>query len=185
MTNRFPRRRDRLRYPGYDYAQPGTVFVTICCRWRQPLFGTVDDGHVFLTPAGAMVAASWQRIPDKYGEIRLDAFVVMPDHLHGVLVAGSDPDGTGQPASVGDAVRWFKTVTVRAYRDGIRAEGWERYDQHLWQDKFHDRIIRSDAELAAVRAYIAANPARWWERQQADAATPMGFRHGAWETNRP
>jgi REP element-mobilizing transposase RayT len=172
MTNGFPRRRNRLRYPGYDYAQPGTVFVTICAAGRQPLFGSVVDGVMAYSAAGAMVRSCWLRIQDTYPGMGLDTFVVMPDHVHGVLHPGSDPASEASQTTVGDVVRWFKTATIRAYGDGVTQDGWPPYDGRLWQAKFHDRIIRSDAELATVRTYIEANPMRWWERQQAGEDSP-------------
>ncbi len=170
MTTQYPRRRNRLRYPGYDYAQPGVIFVTICTYGRQPLFGTVDQGLMAYSPAGEMALACWHRIPGKYQEIVLDAVVVMPDHLHGVLFMSAEPEAGREPPTVGDAVRWFKSATGRAYRNGVMTHGWDPYDRHLWQDKFHDRIIRSDAELDRVRTYIVNNPARWCERQEAERA---------------
>jgi REP element-mobilizing transposase RayT len=136
-----------LRYPGYDDAGPGAVFVTICTHGRQPLLGAVDRGQMVLTAAGDIVTACWQRIPCKYPAIGLDAMVVMPDHLHGILFIGVDPELAEARTTVGDAVRWFKAVTVRAYRDGVLTQDWEPYERHLWQDKFHDRIIRDPGEL--------------------------------------
>jgi REP element-mobilizing transposase RayT len=132
------------------------------------------------------VTAIWQRIPDRYREIGLDAVIVMPDHLHGILFTGIDPEMEETCATVGDAVRWFKTVTVRAYRDNVKVEGWNPYERHLWQPKFHDRIIRDPGELDAKRAYIAGNPGRWWERHEAEwaeSAEPVVFRHRAWEAD--
>jgi REP element-mobilizing transposase RayT len=122
------------------------------------------------------VLAGWQRIPGTFSEIGLDACIVMPDHVHGVLFTGTDPEAGGEPPTVGDVVRWFKSVTVRAYGDGVKAHGWEPYERHLWQGKFHDRIVRSDGELKAVRAYIEGNPGRWWERQEAVRAETRHLR---------
>lgn len=168
MTTGYPRRRNRLRYPGYDYAQPGAVFVTICTYGRQPLFGTVDQGRMAHSPVGAMVLAGWRRIPGTFPVIGLDACVVIPDHVHGLLFMGTEPEPGDELPTVGDIVRWFKSVTVRAYSDGVRAHGWAPYERHLWQGKFHDRIVRSEAELGAIRAYIDGNPARWWEQQETE-----------------
>ena len=118
-----------------------------------------------LSPVGVMVVATWEHIPDRLPVIGIDACVVMPDHVHGILFPGIDPDHEDSPVAVGDVVRWFKNATIRAYRDGVTRQGWEPYDRQLWQDKFHDEIIRSDRHLETVRAYIAGNPGRWWERQ--------------------
>jgi REP element-mobilizing transposase RayT len=173
MVDRYPRRRNRLRYPGYDYAQPGAIFVTLWTEDRQSLFGSVDEGRMVMNAIGEMVDACWHWIPSRFPAIGIDAWVVMPDHLHGILFPGSDPIQQEPSSSVGDVVRWFKNATIRAYRDGVRTEGWEPYDRHLWQDKFHDRIIRSEIELETVRAYIVGNPGRWWERHLADQSETM------------
>lgn len=159
----LPRRRNRLRYPGHDYSSPGAVFVTICVHHRQPLLGEVRQGEMHLSPVGEMVASSWERIPTKYPEIALDIFVVMPDHVHGILFSGVDPECERRPATVGDAVRWFKNVTLRCYRDGVLHQSWAPYEDHFWQDKFNDHIIRTAREMANIRSYIERNPERWWE----------------------
>jgi len=158
------RRRNSLRYPGYDYAQPGTVFMTIDTAARQRLFGAVIDGHLVHSSAGTMAMAQWQGIPERFPATTLDAFVVMPDHVHGILMTGVDPEPDVTKATVGEVVRWFKTAVYAAYGTGVREEGWPPYDGQLWHRDYHDRIVRNDAELAAIRAYIAGNPGRWQER---------------------
>jgi REP element-mobilizing transposase RayT len=81
--------RRSIRLPGFDYTQPGGYFVTICTYMRQDLFGIVTDGEVFLTEAGRIAARHWLRIPSLFTEITLDAWVVMPNHLHGIVVMGT------------------------------------------------------------------------------------------------
>ena len=90
MTIQYPRRRNSLRYPGYDYAQPGAVFVTVCTAGKQRLFGSVEDGQMIHSPSGAMVAIRWQAIPDRFPDVDIDAFVVMPDHIHGIVLCVHD-----------------------------------------------------------------------------------------------
>ena len=162
MSNGVPVRRNRLRYPGYDYAQPGAVFVTICMYGRQPLLGEVRNGQMHLSEFGE-ASSAWERIPTKYSEIALDTFVVMPDHVHAIVFTGTDPALDRNPATVGDVVRWFKNVTIRGYRTGVTRHGWAPYEQHLWQDKFYDHIIRTAREMDLIRSYIERNPERWWE----------------------
>lgn len=162
------RRRNSLRYPGYDYAQPGTVFVTIDTAARQRLFGAVVDVHLVHSPAGSMVQAYWLAIPERFPTVALDAFVVMPDHVHGIALVGIDPDPDAEKATLGEVVRWFKTIVYSAYGRGVREEGWPPYDGQLWHRDYHDRIVRNDAELDAIRAYIEGNPGRWWERHGND-----------------
>ncbi len=85
--------RRSIRLRGYDYAQPGWYFVTICVQDRRPLFGTLVNGRMALTEAGRMVRDVWNEIPAHYPGVGADAFVVMPDHFHGVVHVGAPPRG--------------------------------------------------------------------------------------------
>jgi len=163
MPNQY-RRRNSLRYPGYDYAQPGAVFVTIETAARQRLFGTVVEGRMLHSPAGTMAISRWQTIQDRFPAVETDTFVVMPDHVHGIVFLGTDADEAALRTTVGDVVRWFKTSVYAAYGTRVREEGWPPYDGQLWHRDYYDRIVRNGAELAAIRAYIEGNPGRWWER---------------------
>jgi REP element-mobilizing transposase RayT len=96
--------------------------------------------------------------------VGLDTFVVMPDHLHGIVLTGTDPEHEDPAASVGAVVRWFKTAVLTGYRTGVIELGWPRYQKALWQRDYFDRILRSEAEVANRRRYIKGNPGRWWER---------------------
>lgn len=155
------RRRNSLRYHGYDYAQPGSVFVTIDTAGRQRLFGAVVEGQVAHSPAGSMAIERWRGIPERFPVTALDAFVVMPDHVHGILMCGVEPESGVSKTTIGEMVRWFKTAVYAAYGRGVREEGWPPYDGQLWHRDYHDRMVRNDAELAAIRAYIEGNPGRW------------------------
>jgi REP element-mobilizing transposase RayT len=162
------RRRNSLRYPRHDYAEPGAVFVTVCTSGKQRLFGDVQDGQIIHSPAGLVAVNRWQMIPDRFAAVEIDAFVIMPDHVHGVLFTGANPDLANQRITVGDVIRWFKASVQSAYRHGVEHLDWPAYDRHLWQRGFHDRIIRSDVELATIQTYIEGNPWRLWARQNDD-----------------
>ena len=153
-------RRNSLRYPGWDYSQPCSVFVTICTAYRQPLLGEVRSGEMILSAFGNRVHQRWLELPKRFLSITLDTFVVMPDHFHSIIHIGvidSVQDQTG----MGDVVRSFKVSTQNDFRNGLKSGAWGPYDRLLWQRGFHDRIVRSDLELATVRAYIDANPDRY------------------------
>lgn len=156
------RRRNSLRYPGHDYSQPASVFVTIDAHEKQRLFGKVIDGHMSPSPAGVKAAALWRGIPERFPAIDIDAFVVMPDHIHGILFCGVAESSL--KTTVGDVVRWFKSSLYAAYGAGVKREGWPPYNGKLWHRDYHDRIIRDDAEFETIRAYITANPVRWREK---------------------
>lgn len=156
------RRRNSLRYSCYDYTQSGAIFVTLCTHGRQRLFGAVEDGLLVHSPAGLLAADRWRAIPHRFPGVMIDVFVVMPDHIHGILFTGTSPDAG--PTTAGDVVRWFKASIHAAYRDGVNRLGWSPYEPHLWQRNYYDRIIRTGSELVAIRTYIEANPARWRAR---------------------
>jgi len=117
-----------------------------------------------LSPAGEMATHTWSQIPDRFPTVDIDVFIVMPDHIHGLIMTGVDPELDDPRATVGAVVRWFKASVVEAYRIGVADQGWPRYEVGLFQRRFYDRIMRSDAEIANRRRYIEGNPGRWWEK---------------------
>jgi len=146
------------RWKGFDYAATGGYFITTCVRDRQPILAVLSGGALRPTDPGRHVLECWERIPVTHeGRVTLDAFVVMPDHFHGILFLGTvGRDGFG--ATLSTIIGGFKAASARAIR---RA----RPDlSAVWQRSFHDRVIRSDRELARIRRYIQDNPARWLDR---------------------
>jgi REP element-mobilizing transposase RayT len=159
-----PDRRHRysIRLRGYDYAQAGAYFVTLCVQGRAALFGRVVDGAVELTEIGRIVAEEWEHTPALRPNVVLDTFVVMPDHLHRIVVIVRRDDGAARPEaarprspahSLGAIVRGFKAAVVR------------RAGTPIWQRNYYEHIIRNDADLDRIRHYIATNPARWEARR--------------------
>jgi REP element-mobilizing transposase RayT len=176
--------RRSIRLKGYDYSQPGTYFVTICTQERACLFGWMVDGKMLLNDAGRMVQTVWDAMPVHYVGVAIDAFVVMPNHIHGIVVlVGAAPCGrprSGQrpleqassmgqaqgPAptvaiSLPDVVHRFKTMTTKQYADGVKQSGWSPFPSQLWQRNYYEHIIRGEDSLNRVRRYIADNPTQW------------------------
>jgi len=155
------RQRKSPRHPDANYAAEGSYFVTICTWGKVHLFGAVREGLMHLNPAGHMIAQWWAELPRKFPDLWIDCTVVMPNHTHAILVI----DRTDAPSDIitalPDAIGWFKTMTTNAYIRSVKADGWPRFDGHLWQGRYHDHIIRDDADLTRIRHYIANNPARW------------------------
>ncbi len=159
------RGRRSIRLRNYDYARPGAYFVTICVQGRACLLADAAE-PLALSAAGEMAARWWETVPDHYPAVRLDGFVVMPNHLHGILVLGAGrQDGHGCPAgpALGAIVGWFKTMTTNAYLHGVKTAGWPAFEDRLWQRNYYERLIRDEAELDQVRAYIRNNPVHWLE----------------------
>jgi REP element-mobilizing transposase RayT len=99
---------------GYDYSQPGAYFVTIVTQERECVFGEITDGEMHLNPAGQMIATAWGDLPVQFAFVQMDAFVVMPNHLHGIIVlTGEDVGHNGRGES----------RLVSSTRRGIRPGG--------------------------------------------------------------
>ncbi len=163
---RFGHSRDavtsRLRLRGYDYSGSGTYFVTICTTDRACLFGTVNDGVMLPSTAGLVIESWWHSIPREYPNAVLDAMVVMPNHLHGIISLGTNPESvTPSDPSLSEVIGWFKSRSMHDYILGVRTDGWPRFRGKLWQDSFYDHIVRSDRALERIRTYIDANPSQW------------------------
>ncbi len=176
--------RRSIRLSGYDYTREGAYFITICTQDRADRFGAITDGTIELNDVGRMVQNIWIELPTYYPGVDIDAFVVMPDHIHGIIIltraesvgAGLRAcpfDGNGQPQGVAptetappdrlslpDVVHRFKSLTTARYRAGVQRHDWPAFDGRLWQRNYHEHIIRDDAELTRIRRYIADNPAR-------------------------
>jgi REP element-mobilizing transposase RayT len=159
--DRHHRRSIRLR--GYDYAQAGAYFITLCAQDRERLFGRVAGGAVVLTDIGRIVAEEWERTPALRPNVELDAYVLMPDHMHGILVITQRDDGAAAPQAV-PALR-SPARTVGAIVRGFKGAVVRRVGRPIWQRDFYEHIIRSEAALERIRRYIETNPARWEERR--------------------
>jgi REP element-mobilizing transposase RayT len=152
--DRHHRRSIRLR--GYDYTQAGAYFITICARHRACIFADIEAGSIRLTAVGEIATACWEVIPDHFPHADLDAFIVMPNHLHGIVVIGADPD-VGLPGSSlpGTACRALLTNRFGPLPPGRIPS--------LWQANYFEHVVRNERSLNQLRSYIAANPARWME----------------------
>ena len=158
--------RRSLRLKGYDYSRAGAYFVTICTHGRECLFGEIMDGEMRLNAAGQAAQAEWVRLPERFQSIELDEFVIMPNHLHGIILVGAGlapPDsgaasrGAASSApTLGHILRAFKSISAIAVNRLLGRSG-----RSLWQRNYYEHIVRSENELARIREYIANNPAQW------------------------
>jgi putative transposase len=155
-----PERRNRrsIRLRGYDYRQPGAYFVTINIQDALPLLGSIIAGAMEYSPAGVMVAAQWQALIGRFAQVGLDAWVIMPNHLHGIVLLHGD---AAQPAPpLGRVVGAFKSLTTHAYIEGVERQGWPTFPGRLWQRSYYEHIVRDEQALQAIRTYIEQNPQR-------------------------
>lgn len=174
------------RKQGYDYAQSGMYFVTICTHQRERLFGYIRDGEMHRNLLGKITAECWAAIPRHHPHVELDVYVIMPNHVHGIIVitdvVGTPymvsennlksnqtdgmypvPTNTNSHESVnpkpvlGVVVGTFKAAVTR------HANRILSLPTTVWQARYHDRIIRNEREYNYIRQYVLANPARWQE----------------------
>ena len=156
-------RRKRLRMDTFDYSTPGCYFVTIPTSVRKQWFGMVSNGSLHLNSAGRMVLRVWSEITDRFAGTMIDAVIVMPDHVHGIIMLGTNPAVATHP-SLSEVIGAFKSITTVEYGRGARDCGWPPYRRNLWQRSYRDTIIRSDRALDQFRAYIEGNPGGWAEK---------------------
>lgn len=152
--------RKPLRAPSWDYTQPASYMVTICVHDRLHLLGSIGEDGPVLSAAGHMVEEMWRDIPSGFPTIALDAFVVMPNHLHGILHLHHELADT-EPCSLADVLKWFKGATTRRYSTGVTEFAWPRYRDRFWQRNYYETIIRDETMLDRFRRYIENNPANW------------------------
>ncbi len=165
-----PHHRRSLRIPGYDYSQPGYYFVTLCTQDRDLLFGMMQDQWMIPNDLGKLVEACWQEIPHHFPEIALDAFILMPNHLHGILVITGRGTACRAPTSkvhqpaFGKPTAGSLATIIRSFKSAV-TRGWHmnlcRVDRPIWQRNYFEYVIRNDRKLAQIREYIASNPAKW------------------------
>jgi REP element-mobilizing transposase RayT len=166
--------RRSIRLRNYDYSQAGAYYVTICTRDRECLFGEIVDGEMRLNEMGQIITGCWDESPNHFPNVKLDAFVVMPNHVHGIIVIVETSDSGsvgarhavplqrsfGQPisGSLPTIIRSFKSAVTRRINEMRDTPGMP-----VWQRNYYEHVIRNNRELDRVRRYIAGNPARWTE----------------------
>ena len=164
----FPERKE-LRLKEYDYSQPGAYFVTICTKDRLNLFGEIVNEQMHLSAAGQIARRCWDELPDHFGSIELDQFVVMPNHIHGIIIILDGPVGATHASpqreerkerkrnTLGDMVGSFKSAVTKRINEINGTPG-----APFWQRGYYDHIIRDDRSLTRIREYILNNPLRWF-----------------------
>jgi REP element-mobilizing transposase RayT len=153
--------RKLTRLKGYDYSQCGYYFVTICTKDREEWFGKVEDGEMVLNTYGEVARNCWYDLPKHYLNCSLDSFVIVPNHVHGIIVIRSEKTvGNGLKPfpthDLSEIIRGFKTFSSRR----MNAEMMGNNKFH-WQKSFYDHVIRNDRSLDNLRQYILNNPLKW------------------------
>jgi REP element-mobilizing transposase RayT len=162
--------RRSIRLKEYDYANAGAYFVTICTWKKEHVFGKIVNSEMIFSQIGGIIQQEWHNIPIRYKNVELDAFIIMPNHLHGILNVGASlagaPDnaiiqnsraGASPAPTLGDIIGSFKSLCIYNCRNNGLNAG------KLWQRNYYEHIIRDEYELNKIREYIICNPLKWDE----------------------
>ena len=184
MQKRNLPNRKSIRLKGWDYRNPGLYFITICTKNRQHHFGKIKDGIMSLSVPGCVAWHFWREIPDHNANVELDEFVVMPNHLHGIVGIKSTAEsvrtchgmsvqnaakaknkaefGKPQSGSLSMIINHYKG----AFTKWCNSNGHEYF---AWHPRFYDHIIRNERSLNRIRQYIFDNPLQWhYDRENID-----------------
>ncbi len=155
--------RHSLRLAGYDYSQAGYYFVTICANNRKCLFGEVKDGKMVLNDAGNIVQKEWGNTEQIRNNVNLDEHIVMPNHIHGIIVICRGvlqyaPTNSFRSPSqtLGAIIRGFKSAVTKQINQSRNTPG-----KPVWQRNYHEHVIRGETDLRRIRDYIQNNPINW------------------------
>jgi putative transposase len=154
MNNTNPKkpRRRSIRLKEYDYSQPGGYFITICTHNREPIFGNIVNGKMELSLYGKIVSTRWRNLQRRHKYMDLGAFIVMPNHFHGIIVIRSGAKRDAVP----DIVRGFKTFSARRINQERDTPG-----NPVWQRNYWEHVIRDQDSFRRIHDYISTNPLRW------------------------
>ena len=160
------RRPIRLRQ--YDYSQTGAYFVTLCTQNRKILFGKIVDGEMVMNEGGHIAQQCWLDIPNHYPNAELDNFIVMPNHVHGIIIIKDEIVGAIHELPLRNTkmirrkmllpriIGYFKMNTSKQINQIRKTPGIP-----VWQRNYYDHIIRNQDELNRIREYIINNPLQW------------------------
>lgn len=149
---------ESTRLQNWNYASDGWYYITICTKGHKNSLGEIENGTMQLNEYGRIAEQCWFDLPNHYPNLILDEFVVMPDHLHGIMIIDNKrkPDATANQHGIFEFVRAFKTFSTRRMNELDNTAGKSR-----WQTRFHDHIIHNEQELHRIREYILNNPIEW------------------------
>jgi len=182
LPQRLPQRRS-IRLKGYDYSQAGLYFVTIVTKNRECLFGEIVNDEMILNDAGKMIKKEGLKIPERFKNIKLNEYIIMPNHFHAILetvgatlvvARNANDKRDGQPQgiaptiapteispSISDIIGAFKSITTVEYIRGVKTKKWQQFDGKLWQRNYWEHIIRNEKSHNTLTDYIKNNPYNW------------------------
>ena len=171
--DKFPTRKP-VRLKEYDYSMAGYYYVTICTHNREEIFGKYKNivgaplacarnqntcARIELSIIGKIIDRQWNDIENQYDNVELDEYIIMPNHIHGILIINKR-EGASPSPTIPQIIRSFKSKSVLEYIKYINDNNLN-VSGKIWQRSFYDHVIRNEQSLDAIREYISNNPLKW------------------------
>jgi putative transposase len=181
------KKRKSIRLPDFDYSSAGYYFITICCRNRENYFSKIIDQKIILSEIGKKAYDFWLEIPAHFNHVKLDDFIIMPNHIHGILILNYSDAGTRHGVSLqtpnnhdmagschgmtrkqknknrfSKPVKNSVSVIINQYKSTLKR--WcnnNNYRYFQWQPRFYDNILINENSIERTRVYIRSNPKNW------------------------
>jgi len=189
------------RLPYWDYGSNGYYFVTICtkdkvhwfgkvinCRDTKSCVSTKDAPHMALSPIGKIARKCWTEITHHFPFVTLDEFIVMPNHVHGIIIIDKPHVETHNHASLQSNGNRFGSQSknlasiIRGYKIGVTKSARKINLNFSWQPRFHDHVIRNESALNQIRTYIQFNVEKWeYDRENANDI-PIAIKRNVWKS---
>lgn len=168
-ANGIKHNRRSIRLPEYDYGQEGAYYVTICTQDRKCIFGKIINGRMQLNEWGSIVNSFWDKLTEYYHGLILDSFIVMPNHVHFIIIIADDvvPRGRGEVTSplrdsakhtLGQVLAFYKYQTTKAINLLNNTPG-----RKIWQRNYFEHVIRNERSYNEIKKYVTENPRYWAE----------------------
>lgn len=160
-------KRKITRLREYDYRQSGAYAITICTHERRMAFGRIENGDMRLHPFGLIAQERWLAIPDHHMGVQLDEFIIMPNHIHGILFIEAEapptPEAETSLRQFGKPLSSSLSTIIGSYKSGVtkRVSEARGHRTRVWQERFYEHVIRHDRDLECQREYIDGNPSGW------------------------
>lgn len=159
-------RRRSIRLPNFDYSEAGAYFITICSYRGAHIFGTIDNGLPCLSPIGRLIEEEWYRSAELRPYVDLGAFVVMPNHIHGIVIIKEKREPDRQREEFSKPTRHSIPSIVRGFKAAVSARRHELpgpIAPHIWQRNYYEYVIRNASSFERISEYIHNNPRTWTE----------------------
>ena len=178
MQNNF---KNKYRIPStrlqtWDYSKNGAYFITICTQNREHFFGNIQNGMMQLSEIGKLAERYWLEIPEHFPFVELGNFVVMPNHVHGILIINNIPNSVETRQCLVSTIKLNTTIgssrfqnqgkntissIVGSYKSIVTKMSRQTHSNFAWQSRFHDHIICNSKSFETIQNYIFENPLKW------------------------